>query len=687
MISSVRYFLFIAVFCISSYSFSQESLDLDTITNYSQTQKPVEGLSDASIIEFAPSISADGKTIIFESNFGTTNGKFALFEVRKQKDGSWSAPAPLDSINNFGDSTDLIAGPSISFDGNLLYFSASIGVGNSMDVYVSQRKSDGWGSPKKLGSNINTPNGYEGFPSISADGNTLYFVKNNLEGPQDKDLQKQNLFCLSVYKAELQPDGSWGLPVKLPAPINQDCEKAPRIMADGRTLIFSSNRPGGQGDYDMYQSKLNEIDEWSLPVPLKFVNTTASDQLPCISAEGDLMYYVYDNKDIYSVVIPPELRQFKNVVIQGNITDQDTKSGIAAEILVKDALTSNVVMKLDNNPSDGRYLVVLPIGNSYNIEINKPGYSGFFTNVDLSAVNEYEERKLDVTLFKSVRMTINVSDKELFSPIPATIQVRERGASRFLNEYKEIDNGRVIVDLPIGSDYEFIVSSENFKSEIFTFDISDLVMYRDFEKEIELEPEKVEVTINVADLMNNSKVKSKIVLRNKDRDEYIEVSGNEVVKLRAGDRYELEATSDQGYAFNSTVVDVNKGMDAKLDVKLQKLEQNARLTLKDILFETNSSALNEISYKELNRVVKMMKENPTLKIEIAAHTDNVGSDTYNLLLSQKRAQSVLDYLLENNIESDRFAAKGYGESQPKMSNNTEENRAVNRRVELIILGV
>ncbi|MGK7390669.1 MAG: OmpA family protein [Candidatus Cyclobacteriaceae bacterium M2_1C_046] len=680
-----RYFgsIFI-VFLASTFILGQDVDNQDQVQSTVDTKKPVDGLSNAEVIEFAPSISADGKTIIFETNRG---GSYALFETRKQSDGSWSTPRSLESINNYGDSTDLIAGPSISFDGNLLYFSASIGMGNSMDIYVSNRTSEGWSAPEKLGENINSPQGYEGFPSISADGKTLYFVKENTDGPRDKELRENVGFCLSIFKSELQEDGSWGNPIKLPGPINQDCEKAPRIMADGRTMIFSSNRPGGKGDYDMYQSKLNEIDEWSLPVPLNFVNTPQSDQLPCISAEGDLMYYTYDNKDIYSVVIPAELRQFKNIIIQGKIIDQDSKEGIKADILVKDALTSNVIMKLDNNADDGHYLIVLPAGNTYNIDISAPGYSGFYTNIDLRNIEKYEERYLDVELFKSVRMAINISDKELFTPIPAIVQVRKKGEGRFLNEYKDIHDGRIIVNLPIGSDYEFIVSSENFKSEIFTFNISGLVMYRDFEQEIELQPEKVDVKINVADMMNNSKVRSKIVLRNKDRDEYIEVSGNEVVRLRAGDRYELEATSDQGYAFNSTVIDVTKNMDDKLDVKLQKLETNARLTLKDILFETNSAALNEISYTELNRVVQMMKENPSLQIEIAAHTDDVGSDQYNVLLSQKRAQSVVDYLMENRIEAERFVAKGYGESQPRVVNDTEENRAINRRVELIILGV
>ena len=82
-----------------------------------------------------------------------------------------------------------------------------------------------------------------------------------------------------------------------------------------------------------------------------------------------------------------------------------------------------------------------------------------------------------------------------------------------------------------------------------------------------------------------------------------------------------------------------------------------------------------------------MKENPKLKVEIAAHTDDVGSDSYNLSLSDKRAQSVVDYLIDNQIPMNRFVAKGYGESQPIVANDSEENKAKNRRVELKVLSI
>jgi OmpA-OmpF porin, OOP family len=80
-----------------------------------------------------------------------------------------------------------------------------------------------------------------------------------------------------------------------------------------------------------------------------------------------------------------------------------------------------------------------------------------------------------------------------------------------------------------------------------------------------------------------------------------------------------------------------------------------------------------------------MKENPDLAMEISAHTDNIGSFEYNMQLSQSRAQSIVDYLVLKGIDKQRLVAKGYGESRPISSNNTEDGRLKNRRVEFVIL--
>lgn len=87
----------------------------------------------------------------------------------------------------------------------------------------------------------------------------------------------------------------------------------------------------------------------------------------------------------------------------------------------------------------------------------------------------------------------------------------------------------------------------------------------------------------------------------------------------------------------------------------------------------------------LKRVYKFLTDNPDVSIEISAHTDSKGSDEYNLQLSQKRAESVVQYLINKGINPERLIAKGYGESMPVADNETEEGRALNRRVEMKIL--
>jgi len=667
--------------------------------SFGQSMKVVEGIStgDSTVIDFAPSISADGKTMIFQSNRGGNTSRYLLYQAQFEN-GKWGNITPLDNINNFGDSLDLIGGPSISFDGNTLYFFAFFSGGfGKEDIYYSVREGDSWSAPINIGGVING-SGYEGFPSISADGKTLYFVGENVDGPSDKDIRRLNQFCNILFKSEKDEAGNWGPPEKLPFPVNLDCEKAPRIMADNRTLVFASNRPGaigGIGDYDLYQTTLNVIGEWSPPVPLNYVNTAKSELFCSISASGETMYYVHGGNNISSVPIPPEYRQFVNIIIQGYITDMDDGSGLASQLIVTDALTSDRVMSMENNPSDGRYTLVLGAGKNYNIEVRKNGYSSYTTSYDFRGISSYQEISNDIKLFSDAKLAVSITDEELLETIISQATITDVETQRTVVTRESPKEGRLEIELPLGKKYHVEIEKENFESSGFDLDLTGLVMYRNYEEDVPLKPVKVNVNINVADLNNNSKVKSRVVIKNKNRDETIEVEGNERVALRAGDRYQLEVTSDQGYAFNSTEIDLtNASKDPEVaiaaqtvNVSLQKLEPSTKLTLKDINFESNSFNLSEISFVELQRVVKLMKENPTLKVEIAAYTDDIGSETYNALLSQRRAQSVVDFLAGNNIPSERFVSKGYGESQPLVPNTTEEGRAKNRRVELIILSI
>ncbi len=657
-------------------------------------QVPVKELNTSKFVEYAPSISADGKTMIFQSN-REDGVKYNLYESKLGNDGIWSEPISLDSINNFGAKNDLIGGPSLSFDGNFLLFFATFNSGfGREDIYYSTRSANGWSAPINLGSEVNSA-GYEAFPSISADFKTLYFVKDKvLEEVSNKTVRKSLNFAYAIYESTRSTEGIWSTPKELSSTINKYSSRAPRIMADNKTLIFSAIRSEEKLDYDLFQSQQNILGDWSYPINLSYVNTNKSDQFSCISASGDLMYFAYDSKDIYTVEIPENLRQFVNNVVTGIITDQDTGEGIETDIIITDARTTKEVLRTKSSAADGKYAIVLAAGRNYNIEFKADGYSTYASTYDLRKTKEYKEYNVDIELFTSAKLTLTVSDIELYEALEADVKFKKQGSSSFMEEVKTSKkDGRVILELPLGSIYEVFISANNFKGASFPLDLTGLVIYRNYEKDIELQPEKVRVFLDVADIKNNSKIRSKIIIRNKSRDEVIEAYGNDYVELRAGDRYEIESTSSDGYAFNSTSIDLTtevgakKATSASVGMKLTKLEKNAKLELKNINFESNSVQLSEVSYVELQRVVKLMNENPSLIVEIAAHTDDVGSDQFNTILSDKRAQSVVDYLIDNQISSEKFVAKGYGESVPLVLNDSEENRARNRRVELKILDI
>lgn len=121
------------------------------------------------------------------------------------------------------------------------------------------------------------------------------------------------------------------------------------------------------------------------------------------------------------------------------------------------------------------------------------------------------------------------------------------------------------------------------------------------------------------------------------------------------------------------------------DLTKQTLEVGKTIQLKHIYFEFDKDELMPRSYVELNKLLKIMRENPKLSIEIVGHTDALGEDAYNLDLSKRRAMAVEKFLLDNKVNKSRLRSKGEGESRPVATNDTDEGRAQNRRVEFVVI--
>lgn len=166
-------------------------------------------------------------------------------------------------------------------------------------------------------------------------------------------------------------------------------------------------------------------------------------------------------------------------------------------------------------------------------------------------------------------------------------------------------------------------------------------------------------------------------------------SGNYLLTLPTGRDYAF-TVNQKGYLFNSDQYFLKNGISdsaAQKNIVLQPIEKNAAIVLKNIFFETNRFELSAASLTELDKLAGLLQENPTIKIEIGGHTDNVGKAADNLTLSDQRAKAVVDYLLAKKIDPARLSAKGYGITQPVADNNTPEGRALNRRTEMKITGL
>lgn len=164
-------------------------------------------------------------------------------------------------------------------------------------------------------------------------------------------------------------------------------------------------------------------------------------------------------------------------------------------------------------------------------------------------------------------------------------------------------------------------------------------------------------------------------------------TGNYLITLPVGKDYAFNVNR-RGYLFFSDNYSFkNKAPDSTYvkNIPLQPIEANAAIVLKNIFFDVNKFDLKPESQVELDKVVQLLQENPTVRIQIEGHTDNVGTAADNLKLSENRAKSVVSFIVSKGIDPKRLTAKGFGATKPVAENTSEENRAANRRTELKII--
>lgn len=475
---------------------------------------------NTNLAEYFPAVTADDQLFIFTRN--DRSEKQALqedFYASKKVNGAWTTATPVDGINTPGNE----GAPALSADGELLFFAAcqemdgSYGPNRkgygSCDIFYSQKVGDKWTRPYNIGPPINTKD-FESQPSFSADGKTLYFISNRPGG----------LGGVDIWYSVLTDAGSWGTPRNIGNKINTPGkEESVFIHPDGKTLYFSSDGHVGMGGLDIYVSRKDDKGEWGTPVNLGYpINTYGDENSLLVNSAGNLAYFAssraggFGDLDMYQFELYDAIRPGKITYVKGKVYDAKTKAPLGAHFELIDLETAKTIITSDANSGNGEFLVTLPVNKNYALNVSQAGY---------------------------------------------------------------------------------LFYSENFS---------------------------------------------------------------------------LKDITDATKPFN-------------LNVPLQPIDTGNVVELKNIFFETAKFDLKPESKAELNKLVSFLNLNKTMRIELGGHTDNVGDKKSNQTLSQNRAKSVYDYLTANGIDAKRLTYKGYGETKPKVKNDTDENRALNRRTEFKVI--
>jgi len=164
-------------------------------------------------------------------------------------------------------------------------------------------------------------------------------------------------------------------------------------------------------------------------------------------------------------------------------------------------------------------------------------------------------------------------------------------------------------------------------------------------------------------------------------------TGKYVVVLPAGKNYgiSIDAPDYAFYSKNIDIPDLKNFKEIFDEVCLQNVKAGTKIVLRNVFFDVDKASLTKESEGELNKLLEVLQQNPSVAIEISGHTDSDGDAQHNLVLSEQRAQSVNDYLVGKGIAKERMRFKGYGELKPVANNDSPENKQLNRRTEIEFL--
>lgn len=601
--------------------------------------------------------------------------------------------------------------PSLSKDGQILYFSSNMPGGQGGDdLWMVKREGNSWGKPVNLGPDINT-SGDENYPFIASDG-TLYFASDGHLG----------FGGLDIFSAK-NINGKWEHPANMMYPVNSSSDDFSLILKDSKSGYFSSNRPGGKGGDDIYgftqvtkKSTINgkilsskNINDGVKNTQVALLNekgevlqTTNTDSKGYFNfdhipsdrkyfvrleeSDGNVLskdkYYLADNQDriVRTTVVgqkgifvfetlPSDLTQLKKldeedisfVSIAGNLLAGDEKTPLSNTKVNLKNEKGEIVQTTTTNAFGSFVFVGLPSDQNFLVTIETQDAD--LSNKKIYFVNK-SGKEVAVSEKGDFKFSILSSDKVMLQQIivkDADLRVDMKG--KILGDNVPMKGSKVNMVNEKGEIIQTTTTNE--KGE---FQFSNLPSDK-----------KYLVVLDEKDA-NVQKVENLVILDDK---------GNTIGKFFLfGGKFKWEFLPSEQKTIASIYVD-----DPWLQLQKMKVDgapkKDTLLIIENIYYEYGKWDILPEAKIILDKVVKVMKDNPGITIDLSSHTDSRATADYNLTLSNKRAKATVAYIISKGIDPKRLTGKGYGET--KLRNKckdgvecSEDEHAQNRRTEFKI---
>lgn len=529
-----------------------------------------------------------------------------------------------------------------------------------------------------------------------------------------KFIAKYKTECLEAKKITAKNERVW---VDNLSEINSEFDDFnPCIITDGSQLIFTSNRSNGHvanavGKYDLDIYVSNYANgKWSSPASVgPTLNSTNDESTSNLSYDGNKLL-IYKNEagnfDIYEATLrgaaweaaKPLHRQFNSAANQTYasyepndmkiyfLTDKENAGETGTDFYTAGAYDrshSNYGAPVKESGINSRF-------NEGSIYLHPDNETMYFTSQGHNSIGGYDifvcyKKQGQWSAPVNLGYPINTPYDESFVAITAN------GKYAYIASNREGGKGGLDIYKVTfwGPEKKLITDTEDYLLAGLAKPIVDNTI------ESDVKVDKKSLTVfkgRTIDAISRKPVTATIDIIDNANGQVIQTittnsaTGKFLLSLNAGKNYGIAVKAD-GYLFHSENFDIPANSDYNLvdkEIELKNIAVGSKIALRNIFFAFNQSALDPKSNTELDRLVKLMKDVPGLKVEISGHTDNIGSESYNQKLSEDRAAAVVAYLSSKGVDKSRLTAKGYGSTRPVATNNNDEGRSQNRRTEFEI---